>query len=140
MVGTSSSTFFLLYDACQSRFDSTRRSVASFLPEEAVKRAVMAEVQRAVRVAVAESRATERLRMHRLLDVPLSQRSHPAIRQGPYLRVHGNSGPVEGSVRAVAAPSAASNSIPSTSEDEKDPHVQNVSGSVSIPLPPPPRN
>ncbi|CAK9821127.1 Protein CBFA2T2 [Anthophora plagiata] len=95
--------------------------------EEAVKRAVMAEVQRAVRVAVAESRANERLRVHRLIDVPLSSRNH--LRQGPYLRLHGNPGPVDTNARTVATPTTASNSIPSTSEEEKDAHLQAVSGS-----------
>ncbi|OAD57071.1 Protein CBFA2T3 [Eufriesea mexicana] len=98
--------------------------------EEAVKRAVMAEVQRAMRVAVAESRANERLRVHRMLDVPLTQRNHGALRQGPYLRVHGNHGPVDGNARTVATPTnTVSNSIASTSEDEKDSQLQTVSGS-----------
>ncbi|KOC68985.1 Protein CBFA2T2 [Habropoda laboriosa] len=95
--------------------------------EEAVKRAVMVEVQRAVRVAVAESRANERLRVHRLIDVPLSPRNH--LRQGPYLRVHGNPGPVDANARNVTTPTTASNSIASTSEEEKDAHLQTVSGS-----------
>ena len=101
------------------------------LTEEAVKRAVMAEVQRAVRVAVAESRASERLRVHRMLDVPLSQRNHGPLRQGPYLRVHGN--PVDTNARTVTATptNTVSNSITSIGEDEKDAQLQTVSGSVS---------
>ncbi|XP_016767200.1 protein CBFA2T2 isoform X2 [Apis mellifera] len=97
--------------------------------EEAVKRAVMAEVQRAVRVAVAESRASERLRVHRMLDVPLSQRNHAPLRQGPYLRVHGN--PVDANARTVTATptNTVSNSITSIGEDEKDAQLQTVSGS-----------
>ncbi|XP_034187689.2 CBFA2/RUNX1 partner transcriptional co-repressor nervy [Osmia lignaria lignaria] len=97
--------------------------------EEAVKRAVMAEVQRAVRAAVAETRTNERLRVHRLLDTPLSQRNHGALRQGPYLRVHGNPGAVDTSPRTVTTPTSVSNSIPSTTEDEKESHLQTVSGS-----------
>ncbi|XP_071865447.1 CBFA2/RUNX1 partner transcriptional co-repressor nervy isoform X1 [Bombus fervidus] len=102
--------------------------------EEAVKRAVMAEVQRAVRVAVAESRATERLRVHRMLDVPLSQRNHGSgLRQGSYLRVHGNHGAVDANARTVATTptNSVSNSIPSISEDEKEAatQLQTVSGS-----------
>lgn len=96
----------------------------------------MAEVQRAVRAAVAETRTNERLRVHRLLDTPLSQRNHGALRQGPYLRVHGNPGPVDTSPRTVTTPTSVSNSIPSTTEDEKESHLQTVSGSVSISLPP----
>ena len=102
-----------------------------------MKRAVMAEVQRAVRVAVAESRANERLRVHRMLDVPLSQRNHGSpLRQGSYLRVHGSHRPVDGNARTVAATptNSVSNSIPSISEEEKEtvPQLQTVSGSVSI--------
>lgn len=91
----------------------------------------MAEVQRAVRVAVAESRASERLRVHRMLDVPLSQRNHGPLRQGPYLRVHGN--PVDTNARTVTATptNTVSNSITSIGEDEKDAQLQTVSGSVS---------
>lgn len=97
----------------------------------------MAEVQRAVRVAVAESRANERLRVHRMLDVPLSQRNHGGgLRQGSYLRVHGNHGAVDANARTVATTptNSVSNSIPSISEDEKEAatQLQTVSGSVSI--------
>ncbi|XP_017893612.1 protein CBFA2T3-like isoform X2 [Ceratina calcarata] len=97
--------------------------------EEAVKRAVVAEVQRAERVAVAESRVNERLRVHRLLDVPapVSQRNHTTIRQGPYLRVHAASSQVDANARIVPTPSSVSNSMPSTSEDEKEPRLQSVS-------------
>lgn len=97
--------------------------------EEAVKRAVMVEVQRAVRAAVIETRTNERLRVHRLLDAPLSQRNHGALRQGPYLRVHGNPGPIDSTPRTVTTPTTVSNSIPSTTEDEKESHLQTVSGS-----------
>lgn len=97
----------------------------------------MAEVQRAVRVAVAESRANERLRVHRMLDVPLSQRNHGgSLRQGSYVRVHGNHGAVDANARTVATTptNSVSNSIPSISEDEKEAatQLQTVSGSVSI--------
>lgn len=97
----------------------------------------MAEVQRAVRVAVAESRANERLRVHRMLDVPLSQRNHGGgLRQGSYVRVHGNHGAVDANARTVATTptNSVSNSIPSISEDEKEAatQLQTVSGSVSI--------
>ncbi|XP_053981135.1 protein CBFA2T2 [Hylaeus volcanicus] len=95
-----------------------------------VKRAAVAEVQRAVAVAVAESRANERLRVHRLLDLPLSQRNHGGLRQGPFLRVHGNPSAVDSNARTVATPTTTSNSIPSTTEDEKDTHLQTVSGST----------
>lgn len=92
----------------------------------------MVEVQRAVAAAVAESRANERLRVHRLLDLPLSQRTHAAIRHGPFLRMHGNPTTVDGNARGIVTPTAASNSVPSTIEDEKDAHLQTISGSVSI--------
>ncbi|XP_076655000.1 CBFA2/RUNX1 partner transcriptional co-repressor nervy [Halictus rubicundus] len=88
-----------------------------------VKRAAVAEVQRAVAAAVAESRASERLRVHRMLDLPMSQRSH--VRQGPFLRVHGNPNDTNG--RTV--PTTTSSCTPSTTEEEKDSHVQTVSGS-----------
>ncbi|XP_043264104.1 protein CBFA2T1 [Colletes gigas] len=94
-----------------------------------VKRAAVAEVQRAVAVAVAESRANERLRVHRLLDLPLSQRNHGAHRQGPLLRVYGNPGVVDANARAVTTPTTTSNPMPSTTEDEKDAHLQTISGS-----------
>lgn len=106
-----------------------------FLAEEAVlevKRVAVAEVQRAVAVAVAESRANERLRAHRLLDLPLSQRNHGALRQGPFLRVHGNPGAVDNNARTVTTPTTTSSTIPTTTEDEKDSHLQTISGSVSI--------
>lgn len=109
-------------------------NLVSFVPssEEAVlevKRAAVAEVQRAVAVAVAESRANERMRVHRLLDLPLSQRNHSSLRQGPFLRVHGNS--VETSARNVTTPTTTPNSAPSTTEDEKDVHLTSMMGSVS---------
>ncbi|XP_076175334.1 CBFA2/RUNX1 partner transcriptional co-repressor nervy [Ptiloglossa arizonensis] len=94
-----------------------------------VKRAAVAEVQRAVAVAVAESRANERLRVHRLLDLPLSQRNHGALRQGSFLRVHGNPSAVDANARTVTTPTTTSNSMPSTTEDEKDAHLQTISGS-----------
>ncbi|XP_076672131.1 CBFA2/RUNX1 partner transcriptional co-repressor nervy isoform X2 [Andrena cerasifolii] len=94
-----------------------------------VKRVAVAEVQRAVAVAVAESRANERLRAHRLLDLPLSQRNHGALRQGPFLRVHGNPSAVDNNARTVATPTTASSTIPTTTEDEKDSHLQTISGS-----------
>ncbi|KAG7213268.1 hypothetical protein KM043_002568 [Ampulex compressa] len=94
-----------------------------------VKRAAVAEVQRAVAVAVAESRANERLRVHRLLDLPLSQRNHGALRQGPFLRVHGTPSAVETSARTVTTPTTTSNSTPSTTEDDKDAHLQSLAGS-----------
>lgn len=97
-----------------------------------VKRAAVAEVQRAVAVAVAESRANERLRVHRLLDLPLSQRNHGNLRQGSFLRIHGNSSAVETNVRNVTTPTTTSNSTPSTTEDEKDIHLTSMMGSVSI--------
>lgn len=97
-----------------------------------VKRAAVAEVQRAVAVAVAESRANERLRVHRLLDLPLSQRNPGSLRQGPFLRIHGNSTTVEASTRNVATPTTTPNSAPSTTEDEKDIHLTGMMGSVSI--------
>lgn len=99
-----------------------------------VKRAAMAEVQRAVAVAVAESRANERLRVHRLLDLPLSQRNHSSIRQGSFLRAHGSSNAVETSARNVTTPTTTTNSAPSTTEDEKDIHLTSMMGSVSIAL------
>lgn len=92
-----------------------------------VKRAAVAEVQRAVAVAVAESRASERLRVHRLLDLPMSQRNHSSLRQSSFLRVHGSSSAVE----ARTTPTTTSNSAPSTTEDEKDIHLTSVMGSVS---------
>ncbi|XP_029660885.1 protein CBFA2T1 [Formica exsecta] len=94
-----------------------------------VKRAAVAEVQRAVAVAVAESRANERLRVHRLLDLPLSQRNHGSLRQGPFLRVHGSSNAVETSARNVTTPTTTTNSAPSTTEDEKDIHLTSMMGS-----------
>ncbi|XP_011698241.1 PREDICTED: protein CBFA2T3 [Wasmannia auropunctata] len=94
-----------------------------------VKRAAVAEVQRAVAVAVAESRANERLRVHRLLDLPLSQRNPGSLRQGPFLRVHGNSTAVETSARNVTTPTTTPNSAPSTTEDEKDIHLTSMMGS-----------
>ncbi|KZC09084.1 Protein CBFA2T3 [Dufourea novaeangliae] len=94
-----------------------------------VKRAAVAEVQRAVAAAVAESRANERLRVHRLLDLPVSQRNHSALRQGSFVRVHGNPNAVDSNARTVAMPIANSNSVPSTIEDEKDTHLQTISGS-----------
>lgn len=94
-----------------------------------MKRAAVAEVQRAVAVAVAESRANERLRAHRLLD-PLSQRNHGSLRQGPFLRVHGGSCAVETGARNVTTPTSTPNSAPST-EDEKDVHLGSMMGSVS---------
>ncbi|XP_033338085.1 CBFA2/RUNX1 partner transcriptional co-repressor nervy [Megalopta genalis] len=87
-----------------------------------VKRAAVAEVQRAVAAAVAESRASERLRVHRMLDLPMSQRNH--VRQGPFLRVHSDT-----NGRTVATPTTTSNSAASTTEDEKDGHMQSISGS-----------
>lgn len=86
----------------------------------------MAEVQRAVAVAVAESRANERLRV-RLLDLPMSQRNHGSLRQSSFLRVHGNSSAVDTSSRTVTTP----NSVPPTTEDEKDIHLTSMMGSVS---------
>lgn len=103
-------------------------------PEEAVlevKRAAVAEVQRAVAVAVAESRANERLRVHRLLDLPLSQRNPGSLRQGPFLRVHGNSSAIEAGARSVTTPTTTPNSAPSVTEDEKDIHLTSMMGSVS---------
>ncbi|KAL6268576.1 hypothetical protein P5V15_001711 [Pogonomyrmex californicus] len=94
-----------------------------------VKRAAVAEVQRAVAVAVAESRANERLRVHRLLDLPLSQRNPSSLRQGPFLRVHGNSSAVETNARNVTTPTTTPNSAPSTTEDEKDIHLTSMMGS-----------
>ncbi|KAG5318158.1 MTG8R protein, partial [Pseudoatta argentina] len=94
-----------------------------------VKRAAVAEVQRAVAVAVAESRANERLRVHRLLDLPLSQRNPGSLRQGPFLRIHGNSTAVEISTRNVTTPTTTPNSAPSTTEDEKDIHLTSMMGS-----------
>ncbi|XP_018393091.1 PREDICTED: protein CBFA2T2 [Cyphomyrmex costatus] len=94
-----------------------------------VKRAAVAEVQRAVAVAVAESRANERLRVHRLLDIPLSQRNPGSLRQGPFLRIHGNSTAVEASTRNVTTPTTTPNSAPSTTEDEKDIHLTSMMGS-----------
>lgn len=96
-----------------------------------MKRVAVAEVQRAMAVAVAESRANERLRVHRLLDLPLSQRNHGALRQGPFLRVHGNAGALENNARTVT-PTTTSNSALSTTDDEKDSHLQSISGSVSV--------
>ncbi|XP_036147090.1 protein CBFA2T3 [Monomorium pharaonis] len=94
-----------------------------------VKRAAVAEVQRAVAVAVAESRANERLRVHRLLDLPLSQRNPGNLRPGPFLRVHGNSAAVETSARNVTTPTTTPNSAPSTTDDEKDIHLTSMMGS-----------
>lgn len=96
-----------------------------------VKRAAVAEVQRAVAVAVAESRANERLRVHRLLDLPLSQRNSGSLRQGPFMRVHGNSSAIETGARNVTTPTTTPNSAPSTTEDEKDIHLTSMMGSVS---------
>lgn len=95
-----------------------------------VKRAAVAEVQRAVAVAVAESRASERLRVHRLLDLPLSQRSHVGVRQASFVRVHGSPNVVETSGRTAPTPTTTSNSAPSTTEDDKDAHLTNIVGSV----------
>lgn len=83
-----------------------------------VKRAAVAEVQRAVAVAVAESRATERMRVQHLLDIPLAQRGHSAMRHQPsaFLRL-GSHGPAETTPKVAP------------SEDEKE-HL-NVMGSVS---------
>ena len=97
-----------------------------------VKRVAVAEVQRAVAVAVAESRATERLRVHRFLDVPLSQR-HPGIsRHSPFIRVSGRE-------TTTAETTSRTASIPNTgctaslvNEDEKDPHITTMIGSVRI--------
>ncbi|XP_014603871.1 PREDICTED: protein CBFA2T2 [Polistes canadensis] len=94
-----------------------------------VKRAAVAEVQRAVAVAVAESRASERLRVHRLLDLPLSQRSHVGVRQASFVRVHGSSNVVETSGRTAPTPTTTSNSAPSATEDDKDTHLTNIVGS-----------
>ncbi|KAK2579134.1 hypothetical protein KPH14_001304 [Odynerus spinipes] len=94
-----------------------------------VKRAAVAEVQRAVAVAVAESRASERLRVHRLLDLPLSQRNHGAVRQASFVRVHGSSNVVETSGRTAPTPTTTSNSAPSTTDDDKDGHLANIVGS-----------
>ncbi|XP_011144731.2 protein CBFA2T3 [Harpegnathos saltator] len=94
-----------------------------------VKRAAVAEMQRAVAVAVAESRANERLRVHRLLDLPLSQRNHSNLRQGSFLRVHGSSSAVETSARNVTTPTTTPNSAASTTEDEKDVHLTSMMGS-----------
>lgn len=94
-----------------------------------VKRAAVAEVQRAVAVAVAESRASERLRVHRLLDLPLSQRSHVGVRQASFVRVHGSPNVVETSGRTAPTPTTTSNSAPSTTEDDKDAHLTNIVGS-----------
>ncbi|XP_047368764.1 protein CBFA2T2 isoform X2 [Vespa velutina] len=91
-----------------------------------VKRAAVAEVQRAVAVAVAESRASERLRVHRLLDLPLSQRSHVGVRQASFVRVHGSPNVVETSGRTAPTPTTTSNSAPSTTEDDKDTHLTNI--------------
>ncbi|XP_015179756.1 PREDICTED: protein CBFA2T2 [Polistes dominula] len=94
-----------------------------------VKRAAVAEVQRAVAVAVAESRASERLRVHRLLDLPLSQRSHVGVRQASFVRVHGSSNVVDTNGRTAPTPTNASNSAPSATEDDKDTHLTNIVGS-----------
>ncbi|XP_066594301.1 protein CBFA2T3 [Prorops nasuta] len=98
-----------------------------------VKRAAVAEVQRAVAVAVAESRANERLRVHRLLDLPMSQRSHSSIRQSSFLRVHGTGSAAEPTARGTATPTTtattASSTIPSTTEDDKDTHLTNLMSS-----------
>lgn len=115
----------------------TEYLVPSKSTEEAVlevKRAAVAEMQRAVAVAVAESRANERLRVHRLLDLPLSQRNHGSLRQGPFLRVHGNSNTVETNARNVTTPTTTPSSAASTTEDEKDVHLTSVTGSVSAKL------
>lgn len=108
------------------------------LSEEAVqevKRAAVAEVQRAVAVAVAESKATERLRVHRFLDMPLSQRHPGALRQSPFVRVagHGSATAAETTSRTASTPNNGfTASLPS--EDEKDPHITSMIGSVRTPM------
>ena len=103
-----------------------------------VKRAAVAEVQRAVAVAVAESRANERLRVHRLLDLPLPHRSHAALRQSSFIRVaaHINPNNPETTARTGGTTPTTTTPLtgnPGTGEDEKDvTHMGNVIGSVSL--------
>ena len=107
-----------------------------------VKRAAVAEVQRAVAVAVAESRASERLRSQRYLDsLPMSQQqhqqrvsAHPATaaaqqqqhaRPSPFLRL---------AVEARTASGTPSTATSSTGapEDEKDAHLVSGTSAVSF--------
>ena len=80
-----------------------------------VKRAAVAEVQRAVAVAVAESRVSDRFRAHRYVDLPVPQRN---IRQSSFARV-----PTETNSRTPTTTSC---------EEEKDGHLTNIVGSVRI--------
>lgn len=89
-----------------------------------VKRAAVAEMQRAVAVAVAESRASERYRTHRYMDLPLPHRNHANVRQSSFARVPSHPGDVSASNR---------NATPTTTcEDEKDGHLTNIVGSVRL--------
>uniref|UniRef100_A0A0C9RBR9 Cbfa2t3 protein n=1 Tax=Fopius arisanus TaxID=64838 RepID=A0A0C9RBR9_9HYME len=67
-----------------------------------VKRTAMIEVQRAVAAAVAESRASERMRVQHLLDIPMAQRGRGTMRQGAFLRLGGHVNP-ESTSKAVSA-------------------------------------
>ncbi|XP_063975124.1 protein CBFA2T1 isoform X2 [Diachasmimorpha longicaudata] len=82
-----------------------------------VKRTAMVEVQRAVAAAVAESRASERMRVQHLLDIPLAQRGHSSMRQGSFLRLGGQS------------TSETISKAASSTEDEKEGVTLNVMGS-----------
>lgn len=88
-----------------------------------MKRVAMAEVQRAVAVAVAESRASERLRSQRYLDnLPLQTQprvQHLHGRPSPFLRLS------ETTARAQQTGNTAQGSA--TDEIEKEPHLGSVS-------------
>ena len=90
-----------------------------------VKRAAVVEVQRALAVAVAESRANERLRSQRYLD-SLQLNQHPRgnlhARPGPFVRI-GDTRP-----SSVASTSTVMSNI---DDSDKEAHLPNVLGSVS---------
>lgn len=86
----------------------------------------MIEVQRAIASAVAESRVSERLRVHQLLDLPASHRGHGPLRQG-FIRVGNHLNKNDNTSKTT---SAATSSL--TCDDEKDiTHTTPVIGSVS---------
>ncbi|XP_044008249.1 protein CBFA2T1 isoform X2 [Aphidius gifuensis] len=89
-----------------------------------VKRVAMIEVQRAIATAVAESRVSERLRVHQLIDLPTSHRGHGPLRQG-FIRIGNHLNKNDNTSKTT---SAATSSL--TCDDEKDnTHTTPVIGS-----------
>lgn len=96
----------------------------------------MAEVQRAVAAAMAESRATERLRNHRYHEnLPVSQqqqRTQQPIRPNAFVRLQAETAS-SSTIRTTtgATPTAANATSSSNDDGDKESHLTSTIGSVS---------